>query len=191
MKYNIPAILFAGGKSSRMGKDKALLPFAGHNTLSEFQYSRLSNLFQKVYLSAKEDKFDFDALIILDRYEESSPLVGIVSLFETLKEDRVFILSVDAPFVNERVIEALLNSKENFDAVIAQSSSGTQPLCGVYNRSILPLAQKHLNEGKHRLNHLLKAANTQFISFENDSLFMNINHPHEYEDALLFCQADK
>jgi molybdopterin-guanine dinucleotide biosynthesis protein A len=131
MKYNIPLVIFAGGKSSRMGQDKALLPFGGYNTLSEFQQVRLSKLFKKVYISAKENKFDFD----------NSPLVGIISIFETLKVDKVFILSVDAPFVNKEVIDKLINSNNRFDAVVAKSKSGVQPLCGVYKRSVLPIAQ--------------------------------------------------
>ncbi|HEC45645.1 MAG TPA: molybdenum cofactor guanylyltransferase MobA [Epsilonproteobacteria bacterium] len=184
VKHNMTAIIFAGGKSSRMGKDKALLPFADCNTLSEFQYNKLTALFDTVYISSKEEKFDFDAKVITDRYEESSPLVGIISIFETLEEDEVFILSVDAPFVNKEVIEKLLNHEEKFDAIIAKSTSGTQPLCGVYRRSILPLAQKHLKEGNHRLNNLLKEADTQFVSFEDNTPFTNLNHPHEYENAL-------
>ena len=183
-KHNMTAIIFAGGKSSRMVKDKALLPFANCNTLSEFQYNKLSALFNKVYISSKEDKFDFDATVIMDRYEENSPLIGIISVFEALEVDEVFILSVDAPFVDEEVIEKLLNHEEPFDAIIAKSTSGTQPLCGVYRRSILPLAQKHLKEGDHRLNNLLGEADTQFVSFEDDTLFTNLNHPHEYESAL-------
>lgn len=185
MKYSIPAIIFAGGKSSRMGRDKALLPFAGYNTLSEFQHNKLSSLFDQVYISAKEDKFDFDTAVIEDRYEESSPLVGIVSVFEKLEVNEVFILSVDAPFVNEEVIKKLLNHEKAFDAVVAKSTSGVQPLCGLYRRSILHLAQKHLQEGNHRLNSLLKEADTQFVSFEDDIPFTNINHPHEYHNALL------
>ncbi len=184
-KHTMTAIIFAGGKSSRMGKDKALLPFAGYNTLSEFQYNKLSSLFDKVYISSKEDKFDFGTTVITDRYEESSPLVGIISIFETLEVDEVFILSVDAPFVDEKVIESLLeHKKEKLDAIIAKSAGGTQPLCGVYKRSILPLALKHLREGNHRLYDLLGEAHTQFVMFADDALFTNLNHPHEYEDAL-------
>ena len=184
-KHNMTAIIFAGGKSSRMGKDKALLPFGDCDTLSEFQYNKLSSLFNKVYISSKEDKFDFEATVITDRYEESSPLVGIISLFETLDVDALFILSVDAPFVDEKVIKVLLkHTDEKFDAVIAQSPSGVQPLCGIYRRSILPLAQKHLKEGDHRLNNLLRKADTLFVSFEDDTPFTNLNHPHEYESAL-------
>ena len=182
-KYNIPLIIFAGGKSSRMGQDKALLPFGDHSTLSEFQQVRLSKLFKKVYISAKENKFDFEANIIKDNYQESSPLVGIISIFETLKVDKVFILSVDAPFVNKEVIEKLINSNNRFDAVVAKSKSGIQPLCGVYKRSVLPVAQEHLKERNHRLQSLLKKVDTQFVPFEDDALFLNLNHPHEYEKA--------
>jgi molybdopterin-guanine dinucleotide biosynthesis protein A len=183
MKYNIPLIIFAGGKSSRMGQDKALLPFGGYKTLSEFQHERLSKLFKKVYISAKENKFDFDVNVIEDRYKESSPLVGIISVFETLKVDTIFILSVDAPFVNKEVIDKLINSNNRFDTVIAKSKSGMQPLCGVYKRSVLPIAQEHLKEGNHRLNNLLKKVDTQFVPFKDDDLFINLNHPHEYEKA--------
>ena len=183
MKYNIPLILFAGGKSSRMGQDKALLPFGGYETLSEFQQARLSKLFKKVYISAKENKFDFDTNLIEDNYKDNSPLVGIISIFETLKVDKVFILSVDAPFVNKEVIEKLINSNNRFDAVVAKSKSGVQPLCGVYKRSILPIAKEHLKDKNHRLQSLLKKVDTQFVPFEDDALFLNLNHPHEYEKA--------
>jgi len=183
MKYNIPLIIFAGGKSSRMGQDKALLPFGEHKTLSEFQYERLSKLFKKVYISAKENKFDFDVNVIEDRHKESSPLVGIISVFETLKVDTIFILSVDAPFVNREVIDKLIHSNNRFDAVIAKSKSGIQPLCGVYKRSVLSIAQEHLKEGNHRLQSLFKKVNTQFVPFKDDALFVNLNHPHEYEKA--------
>ena len=183
IKYNIPLVIFAGGKSSRMGKDKALLPFGEYNTLSEFQHKRLSQLFKKVYISAKENKFDFKTDIIEDRYKDNSPLVGIISIFETLKVDKVFILSVDAPFVNKEVIDKLINSNNRFDAVVAKSKSGVQPLCGVYKRSVLPIAQEHLKNKNHRLQSLLKKVETQFVPFEDDTLFLNLNHPHEYEKA--------
>ena len=183
IKYNIPLIIFAGGKSSRMGQDKALLPFGKYNTLSEFQYRRLSKLFKKVYISAKENKFDFEANILEDNYTVSSPLVGIITIFETLNVDKVFILSVDAPFVNKEVIDKLIHSNNRFDAVVAKSKSGVQPLCGVYKRSVLPVAQEHLKERNHRLQSLLKKVDTQFVPFKEDSLFLNLNHPHEYEKA--------
>ena len=184
MKYDIPAVLFAGGKSTRMGKDKALLPFAGYHSLSEYQYERLSKNFSHVYISAKENKFDFPVQLISDTYDESSPLVGIASVFETLEAEAVFILSVDAPFVNRSVIDALFKAQGESDAIIAKSESGRQPLCGIYKRTVLPCAQAQIEANDHKIGNLLKKVRTQFIEFEDDSLFINLNHPHEYEKAL-------
>lgn len=179
------AVIFAGGKSSRMGEDKALLPFANYPTLAEFQQDKLSTLFDKVYISAKENKFDFDCMVIKDNYAENSPLVGLISVFETLKAEEVFILSVDAPFVNKETIEKILKHNESkFDVIVAQSPSGIQPLCGLYKRSILPLAYMQLGKKNHRLGDLLRLANTLYVQFDEDGPFTNLNHPGEYEQAL-------
>ena len=185
MKENTYAVIFAGGKSSRMGEDKALLPFGNYPTLTEFQQAKLNTMFDKVYISAKENKFDFDCMVIEDIYTENSPLVGIISIFETLKVEEVFILSVDAPFVNKETIQRLLEHKQTpADVVVAQSPSGTQPLCGLYKRSILPLAYAQLEKGNHRLGDLLNLANTLFVKFNEDTPFTNLNHPEEYQKAL-------
>jgi len=185
MKYSIPAIIFAGGRSSRMGHDKALLPFAGYNTLTQYQHKKLQSLFEKVYISAKKNKFDFPSILITDKYEISSPLIALISVFETLQVNEVFILSVDAPFVDTKVIKRLLEENEDgVDAVIAQSPNGIQPLCGIYKRSLLPSAREHLAENSHRLRYLLQKANSKFVVFEENNPFTNLNHPHEYEEAL-------
>jgi molybdopterin-guanine dinucleotide biosynthesis protein A len=179
------AVIFAGGKSSRMGEDKALLPFANYPTLTEFQQDKLSTLFDEVYISAKENKFDFDCRVIQDNYKENSPLVGLISIFESLKVEEVFILSVDAPFVDKGTIEKLLEHHENsFDAIVAQSPSGVQPLCGLYKRSILPLAYAQLEKENHRLGDLLRLAHTLFVAFDEDAPFTNLNRPEEYQQAL-------
>ncbi len=185
------AVLFAGGKSSRMGRDKSLLPFGGYDTLCEYQFQRLQKLFGKVFISTKEQKFGFEAPLILDHYPESSPLIGLLSVFETISEDACFILSVDAPFVDEAVISKLYEESKGqaYDAIIAQSPRGRQPLCGIYKRSIIPYAKALIAEGNHKLNALLQAANSHFVIFENEAGFENLNHPHEYESALKTVQS--
>lgn len=185
MKKSVSAIIFAGGKSSRMGKDKALLPFGKYDTLAEFQHHRLGKVFQKVYISAKENKFDFDCVVIEDIYKENSPLVGIISVFEALDAEEIFVLSVDAPFVSEDTIEKLLEHDDSaLDAVVAQSPDGVHPLCGRYGRSILPLAYAQLKKENHRLRDLLELANTLYVQFDEDKPFTNLNRPQEYQEAL-------
>jgi molybdopterin-guanine dinucleotide biosynthesis protein A len=184
MKPYKNAVIFAGGKSSRMGEDKALLPFADYSTLTEFQYKKLQNLFENVYISAKENKFDFTCQVIEDIHTTSSPLVGILSIFEVLKVEDIFILSVDAPFVDEKVISKIMQTSCKKDACIAKSPNGIQPLCGLYKKSILTFAKEQYTHNDHKLHHLLSKASIQTIDFESEDAFLNLNHPQEYQDAL-------
>lgn len=192
MKYPIPAVIFAGGKSSRMGKDKALLPFKAYPTLSEFQYHKLTALFDSVYLSSKEHKFHFTCKVIEDIYTQSSPLVGIVSVIETLRADAVFILSVDAPLVDKEVIDALYLKKcalddanEPYDAIIAHSPNGLEPLCGIYASHIVTQAKRHLENNNHKLRALFNVSNIKRVYFEDTLPFTNINTPEQYKAILI------
>lgn len=185
MIHDIPLIIFAGGKSSRMGSDKSLLPFGGYPTLTQYQYTRLAKEFQYVYISSKTEKFDFECTIIKDTKEAYSPLIALYSIFETSKHDEVFILSVDAPFVNNKVIKKILNNREpRIQGVVAKSPSGIQPLCACYKKSILPLIRIQLAKGNHKLLDLLSLADIKLVTFEEDSTFTNLNHPDEYQRAL-------
>jgi molybdopterin-guanine dinucleotide biosynthesis protein A len=180
------AVIFAGGKSSRMGEDKSLLPFNGYSTLAEYQYNRLSKIFNRVYISAKSDKFNFQSNIIEDIYSISSPLVAIVSIFETLDIDEIFVLSVDAPFVDREVIKHIYNTAlPSKDAVVALSPNGAEPLCAIYKKETLPSAKKLLEKDSHKLKILLNTINTQYVEFTSKDKFKNLNYPQEYREALL------
>lgn len=184
--FDIPCILFAGGKSSRMGQDKSLLPFGGYATLAHYQFERLSRLFKHVYISAKSaDKFTFNPPVIQDPKESDfAPTAGFVSAFETLRCERIFVLSVDSPFVDETIIQTLMAADEpHYDAIIAKTPSGTHPMMGIYHASLANELQRMLNEGDHRLGKLLSSSKTRYVHFDNEELFANLNHPHEYEEA--------
>ena len=102
-----------------------------------------------------------------------------------LQCERFFVLSVDSPFVNEETIRKLLEAdKPDFDAVIAKTPSGTHPMTGLYHLSLLDEFTRMLREGDHRLGKLLSMRNTHYVEFEDEELFMNLNHPHEYHEAL-------
>ena len=185
--FDLPCILFAGGKSSRMGEDKSLLPFGGYSSLAQFQYVRLSKLFTHVSISTKTaDKFDFTANVILDPQDaDFAPTAGFVGAFEQLRCERIFVISVDSPFVNEETIGKLLKAdRPNFDAVIAKTASGTHPMIGLYHSSLLNEFSRMMRDGDHRLGKLLSMSNTHYVEFKNEEFFMNLNYPHEYHAAL-------
>ncbi len=186
--FRISCVIFAGGKSSRMGQDKSLLPFGGYNTLAQYQYQRLSKLFEHVYISAKTNKFDFEARVIEDAPDEDlfAPTAGFEAVFRALPDERLFVISVDTPFVSENEIRALLeNDNGRYDAVIAKTDSGSHPMCGIYHRSLLPVFEQMLDEQNHRLGQMLQRAVTKFVHFGDEAPFTNLNHPHEYEAARL------
>lgn len=186
MMHNRVAVIMAGGKSSRMQRDKALLPFGDSSTLAQYQYERLSKLFTKVYISAKSNKFNFEANILEDNYEDSSPLVGLISIFEELEVNELFLLSVDAPFVSEEIIAKLYEkSTSEADIIVAESINGLEPLCAIYRRSFLSSAYDALANNNHRLQALFASLKVVRVKIEEDDAFLNLNHPYEYEEAKL------
>lgn len=187
--FNIPCVIFAGGKSSRMGEDKALLPFAGKPTLIQYQYERLQKIFKNVYISCKDPKkFDFQANFIEDISREDifAPTIGFVSIFNLLHVNKIFVLSVDTPFVGEQEINKILKHKDQgFDAIIAKTQDTLHPMCGLYNRRLHDTFQNMLQTNQHKLTKLLQDANTLFVEFNNESNFLNLNNPSQYQEALL------
>ncbi|MBE0515268.1 molybdenum cofactor guanylyltransferase MobA [Sulfurimonas sp.] len=184
----IPCVIFAGGKSSRMGEDKALLPFGGFNTLAEFQFSRLSKIFKNVYISCKDSsKFNFEADFIEDIKTDSlyAPTAGFISAFRHLKCEKFFAISVDSPFIAKDEIEKIVASdKTDADATVAKTPHGIEPMCSVYHRSMEKKFASMLKENNHKLGFLLKTSNTLYVEFEDEKPFLNLNHPHEYQEAL-------
>jgi len=186
--FEIHCVIFAGGKSSRMGENKALLPFAGFDTLAEYQYSRLSTIFTNVYISCKDKSlFTFHANFIED--EKNSPVfaptLGFVSAFDMLDAQKIFAMSVDTPFITQKEIQKIvLADTAKSDAVIAKTDEGIHPLCGIYHKTLLPKFEQMLKKDNHKLSSLLKNIQTSYVYFPDSKAFLNMNHPKDYQKAL-------
>ncbi len=186
MKY-ISCVILSGGKSSRMQKDKSLLPFANKSSLALYQYERLKPYFKKVYISSKENKFDFikdEKTLILDEGKESfSPIVGLKSILSKLDEKKIFILTVDTPFVSISSIEKIIKNAKDCDICVAQTQR-THNLCGVFYSSILLKLDEMLQKDIHKVGYLLKKCKSKYINFSNEDEFLNLNKPQDYQKAL-------
>ncbi|MRJ02351.1 MAG: molybdenum cofactor guanylyltransferase MobA [Epsilonproteobacteria bacterium] len=186
MDNPIPAVIFAGGQSRRMGRDKALVDFGG-KSLAKYQYDRLKELFGEVYISTKVDKFDFDAPLILDRSQIFGPAPAFLEIFRKLGRS-FFAISVDTPFIGEEIIRELvkrgMEAREG-DGVIARTGERIHPLIGVYHPSILPHFEESIGKGEYRLQTILRGAEIQYLPFpQKEEQFFNINYPEELETAL-------
>jgi len=185
---DIPCVIFAGGKSSRMGEDKALLPFGNFNTLTEYQLSHLTKIFKTVYISCKDkSKFNFEANFIEDIKTDDiyAPTIGFISCFDTLHVESFFALSVDSPFIDKETIKKLIEKDSlHVEATIAKTDAGIQPMCGIYHSSIKNKFLKMLENNNHKLGYLLKESNTKYVYFKDEKVFLNLNNPNEYQEAL-------
>ena len=190
IKLDIPCVILSGGKSSRMGKDKSLLPFDTASSLIQYQYNKLSKIFNKVYISSKIDKFDFQCDIIYDnKYDNqediSSPMVALHSIFTKLKDTKVFIITVDTPLILESTIKKLIDNGDNYDITIASDKEKVHNLCGVFSNNLLETINKYIEEDMHKINFLIKNTNkSNIVLFENEKQFININTKEQYDIAL-------
>lgn len=186
--FDIPCVIFAGGKSSRMGEDKALLPFGGFDTLTQFQLNKLSKIFKNVYISCKsKEKFDFQANFIEDVKTDNvyAPTAGFIAIYKKLKCDKFFAISVDTPFIDQLIISKIINSDTNsFDVTIAKTDNGLESMCGLYHKSLLLSFQEMLKNDNHKLQFLLKNSKLNTVFFKDKDAFLNLNNPEDYEKAI-------
>ncbi len=180
MIFDIPCVIFAGGKSSRMGQDKALLTFRG-KPLALYQYERLKPLFKKTYISTKDDKFDFDAEFIYDKTSLYAPMPVIGQILEDMGD--FFAISVDTPFIDEKIISKIVEADKECEAIVAKTTR-PHPLIGIYKKSFLPRLNSAINAKNLKLNSLLKKADTVYVEFEEEDSFLNLNYPKDFQKAL-------
>lgn len=186
-QFEIPCVILCGGKSSRMGEDKALLPFSNSKTLTEYQYNRLKPYFKDIYISSKSDKFDFSPNLILDKGEIFSPVVALKSIFEFLKEwDRVFIITVDTPLIKIESIKKLIDNSKNYQITLAKTKEREHNLCGVFSSKLVNVVENMIENNIHKVGFLLKNSTTHFVQFDNEDEFINLNDKDEYYRAKLF-----
>lgn len=187
--FNLPCVIFAGGRSSRMGEDKALLPFGGFDTLTQFQLSRLKPLFSSIYISCKDSsKFFFEANFIEDMDSSFAPAVAIDAVFGKLGCERFFAISVDTPFVDKTIVSKLYESDDLcHDAVVASVDGTLEPLCTIYHNAIRVKVQRAMAEQNYKLALLLSDA--LLVEFEPSEQFLNMNRPQDYQKALLQLEA--
>ena len=182
---NLPCVIVAGGKSSRMGSDKSLLPFGSFKTLTQYQLNKHKNNFLSLHVSCKtKEKFDFSANFIEDttQFDEYSPLIALYSILKKFNTS-VCILSVDTPFVNVEVYEKLFTCIGDYDVAIARSPYASHQLCAIYSTNILPTLKKQIEKNDHKIRNLLDKIKTIYVDFEDDKIFTNLNRPEDYIKA--------
>jgi molybdopterin-guanine dinucleotide biosynthesis protein A len=182
---DIDCVMLAGGKSSRMGQNKALLPFGGFRSLAEFQYDRLKPLFKNVYISVKNREiFDFSANFIEDNPSDVfSPAFAILSSLKSLGKS-VFVISVDTPFISEEIMREIFEVyQKSAICVIANSKEKLHTLCAVYTLEAIKPLEEMIQKGDYKLRRLIEQVPHKVVNFSSSKPFFNINRAQDYEEA--------
>ena len=186
---NCVGIILAGGKSRRMGKDKSLLEFEG-KTLLQRIIDEQNMLLNKVFVIGKgTDNFE-NATGVYDQVENIGPIGGLFTAMSEIKADWYLISPCDMPFLNHTDLKVILDEcrKEEYEAIIAESEKGIEPLVAVYSSKIFPLMKKNIEKENYAIRALFKQIKKRFMKFNEQifekDIFFNINYPDDYKNAL-------
>jgi len=186
------AVILAGGKSRRMGRDKLALSLDGR-TLLESAVGRFAEVFDRVFLSvADAGKYpDIAVERIVDILPGAGPMSGLHAALTALPDDGVFLVAADLPFACPHAAMKVIGlCGDNNACVIRLPGGRLEPLFGFYRRALLPMCEAALRAGDFKMTALLPDIGTRFVSpgelgaSWDERLIMNINFPEDYEGLL-------
>ena len=189
------AIILAGGKSRRMGLNKAFLKYRD-TTFIEHQIKMLRKIFDEIILSAN-DANTYTSLklpIVSDIMPEKGPLSGICAGLSRARSSHAFVIACDMPFINEKLILYLKNQINGYDVVVPQTSRGLEPMHAFYSRNCVQPMLRCLEEGRLRIIDFFSEVKVKIVDEKefaglDASLqsLINLNTPDEYKK---YCNND-
>jgi len=189
----VAVFILAGGKSSRMGKDKdkAFLRLGGE-TLLACALALARAVTADVHIVGDAQKFLPYGPVVEDIHPGQGPLGGIHAALTSSRADLNLVLAVDMPFVELRFLDYLLSAASESSALVTvpHTEGRWQPLCAVYRRDFAAVAEPALSEGKNRIDALFAQVETRVIAEEelrrigfSTDMFRSLNTPAEFESA--------
>jgi len=187
----VTAIILAGGKSVRMGTNKAFLTYRNVPFI-EIQIEILKHLFQDIIISAN-DAFLYEYLtlpIVSDVLPGKGPISGICAGLIRSKYPYAFAIACDMPFINKDVIKYIKGLVENndYDVIVPHTVRGPEPLHALYSKNCIAAMKLCLEEENLRLTDFLKKVNVRHVTVEelirsgaDINSFVNLNTYNEYE----------
>lgn len=198
---NASAIILSGGKSSRMGTNKALLKINKKTNIERIR-DTLKHRFNGIILVTNHfDDYEFLELeMAADDYPGMGPLAGLHAGLKASESDVNFVVACDMPFVSGELAETMAKLCGDYDAVIPVINGTQHPLFAVFKKSVAVEAKKCIAAGNLRMKQLLDRLNVLYVTekelagfsqAELERVFFNMNHPEEYEDAKKWAESEQ
>ena len=190
MYDQVSLALLVGGKSTRMGEDKAFAPFHD-GTLLQWMWNRYSLLFAHAFVVARESaRFHTLGLpVVVDALAEHGSAVGVYTATLASPTERVICLACDMPFVTPRFLQTLAERSPGFDVFVPRHGEFLQPLCAVYGKGSLDAYRQFIGSGGRRIFDIYPDFNTGFLDLDDgrygdpEKMFLNVNTTEELRAA--------
>lgn len=193
---NISTGILAGGKSTRMGQNKALLTIGEKRFIDKL--AQELGVFSEVIISAADKGIyeDTGLRIVYDEHQDIGPVEGIYQVLSAAKEEYVFICAADMPFITNKLVSYMTEFIcSDYDCYVLMDDEHIHPLCGIYSKKMLDSVRACIESGNYRLMKLLDSVRTKYIKLEYTSfdkrVVKNINTKEQYRELVIlpavFC----
>ena len=193
-RFSMTSIILAGGKSSRLGRSKALQVIEGKSLIQRV-VDRLSILSTEIIIvTAHVEAIPCSSAVriktVADIYPGKGPLVGIYSGLIASSSPRAIVVGCDMPFLSVGLLEYMTQICSTFDVVVPRIKDKLEPLCAVYSKSCLVPIQELLEQNELRIAELFSMVKVKYV--EEDELnrfdpkhlsFFNINSQDDLDRA--------
>ncbi len=182
MKINCKAYILAGGKSSRMGQDKATIILFGKPFIQHIHETLISLGISCSIISSNKKHESLGIPLIKDSVKDIGPLGGLSTVLENTSSEWSFIVSCDIPLTTKNSIDWLIQqNREGFDAIIPIVDGRKNPLFGLYHSNCKLNLEKQLSIRNFKMTHFLDTVNTKYIIAPSAIAkeLININTPND------------
>jgi molybdopterin-guanine dinucleotide biosynthesis protein A len=186
------AIILAGGKNTRIAKNKAFIQLQTGESILQNTLNALQKIFPEVIIvtNQKEAYLKFNAQVVEDLIKQSGPLGGIFTGLCYSVSKHNFVVGCDMPFIKPALIRLLLEEGGTYDVVIPEIDGEVEPLFALYSKNCIPVMFEHLQKRDLKIRKVLgklrmkKIGAEEIDQFDPEHLsFFNINTEEDLRKA--------
>ncbi|MFP4640728.1 MAG: molybdenum cofactor guanylyltransferase [Dehalococcoidia bacterium] len=197
------SIILAGGSGSRMGQNKCLMALNGKSLLQRTM-DRVNELAGEIILVVEQGKsllypqLPENVKVAEDFSGGKGPLMGVYSGLKASSDNWSLVVGCDMPFLNVNLLRYMADFAPHFDIVILRINGLPEPLHAIYSSECANVIEEIMEEGKFKVNTILKRVNVKYVEEGEISLFdpehlslFNVNTPSDLEKAKLILSREE
>lgn len=183
-KVGWTGVVLAGGRSSRMGRDKALIEVDGRSLLDRALDKLDPHVAELLVIGEPEKYGHVGPFVVADEWPGKGPLGGLATAMRYASNDRLLVIACDLPGLNDRLFDLLkAQLGHSTEAVVPRHEGLVEPLAAVYHRNAQPVFRRCVELDVLKMSDALSQVRTSFVEVSPGrdgwpaDLFRNINSP--------------